>query len=457
MRHPIVSFATLRELLQLALPMVVSQGAFAVMIFTDRYFMSQIDATHIAAALGGGVAAFFSMSFFIGILSYANALVAQYFGAGELAKCSRVVTQGMVISLLSLPVLAFIAYWVADIFTAMGHEPQQAILEKRYYYILMAGCFFTLIKTCIASFFAGIGQTRVVMICDVLGMMLNIPLTYLLVFGELGLPAMGLAGAGIATVVATLFSCLLFLSFYFRPRQRLTFKLSDSFHIDRGILRRYLRLGAPSGFESFMNIATFNLFLLMFQSYGIVQGASIAIVFNWDILSFIPLIGMNVSVMTLIGRFVGAGDMTRANQVISAGFILSLSYSGFLALCFILFRVPLVEIFEPPVGDFSEIRQLASMMMIGLSTYVMADAISLVTSGALRGAGDTRWLMITSISLHWLMLISQYFVIMVFDVEPIISWWIFVALVITLAFTYLGRLLGGKWRNTERLARVMAE
>lgn len=61
-----------------------------------------------------------------------------------------------------------------------------------------------------------------------------------------------------------------------------------------------------------MNTATFNLFLLMFQSYGIVQGASMAIVFNRDMLSFIPMIGLNIGVMSLIGRFVGAGDMARA-------------------------------------------------------------------------------------------------------------------------------------------------
>ena len=71
-------------------------------------------------------------------------------------------------------------------------------------------------------------------------------------------------------------------------------------------MRRYLRLGLPSGLESFMNIATFNLFLLLFQSYGVVQGAAMAIVFNWDFLSFIPMIGLNIGVMSLIGRFVGA-------------------------------------------------------------------------------------------------------------------------------------------------------
>ena len=77
------------ELLRLAIPMVVSHGTFAVMIFTDRYFMSQIDPMNMAAALGGGVASFFSFCFFVGLFSYGNALSAQYLGAGEPAKCPR--------------------------------------------------------------------------------------------------------------------------------------------------------------------------------------------------------------------------------------------------------------------------------------------------------------------------------------------------------------------------------
>ena len=91
---------TLSELVKIALPMVVSQGTFAVMIFTDRYFMSQIDPVHMAAALGGGVATFFSFCFFSGLLSYANALAAQYLGAGELNKCPKVVTQGIIMTCL---------------------------------------------------------------------------------------------------------------------------------------------------------------------------------------------------------------------------------------------------------------------------------------------------------------------------------------------------------------------
>jgi len=182
-----------------------------------------------------------------------------------------------------------------------------------------------------------------------------------------------------------------------------------------------------------------------------------AIVFNWDMLCFVPMIGLNIGVMSMIGRFVGAGDMHRANQVIAAGLVVAVTYSGILGLLFINYRGPMVEIFSTPTGDFSEISNLASYMMIGLSTYVIADATSLIAGGALRGAGDTRWLMITSISLHWLMLIAQYFIIMVFDYGPKASWWVFVAMIMALAGIYLYRLQGDVWRHPERLARVMAE
>jgi MATE family multidrug resistance protein len=182
-----------------------------------------------------------------------------------------------------------------------------------------------------------------------------------------------------------------------------------------------------------------------------------AIVFNWDMLSFIPLIGLNIGVMSLIGRFVGAGNMERANQVISSGFIAALGYSGLLAILFLVFRESLVGVFETRDGHFVAIKELAGDMMIGLTTYMLADATILIAGGALRGAGDTRWIMITSICVHWLMLLAQYFVIVVFGFGPRVSWWVFVCMLIVLALLYLGRLFGGAWRQPERLARVMRE
>lgn len=453
----ILSLTTLRELLALSIPMVVSQGAFAAMVFTDRLFMSYIDAAHIAAALGGGVAAFFCFSLFMGLITYGNALVAQYYGAGNLAKCSLVTTQGVIIALGSTPVLLVMGYFGSSAFGFMGHDPVQVPLEQIYFQILMAGSIFTLIKACLASYFSGIGRTRVVMVSDVLGALLNIPLSWLLIFGRFGLPEMGIAGAALGTVIATVFTIGIYLLFYLSEEHQRRFHVAESLRLDRPIMRRYLRLGMPSGLETFMNVSSFNLFLLLFQSYGVVQGAAIAIVFNWDMLSFIPMIGLSIGVMSLIGRFVGAGNMAQANQVISSGFIAALGYSSVLAILFLVFRESLVGLFETQDANFVEIRELASYMMVGLVTYMLADATILIAGGALRGAGDTRWIMVTSITVHWLMLLAQYFVIVVYGYGPRVSWWIFVAMLIILALLYLGRLFGSAWRQPARLARVMSE
>ena len=448
---------TLFELARIALPMVVSQGTFAVMIFTDRYFMSQIDSVHMAAALGGGVAAFFSFCFFTGLLSYANALTAQYLGAGELGKCSKVVTQGIVMTVMCSPALVIITYLVSGIFENVGHDSAQVELEKTYYTILMLGVIVTLTKTCLSSYFAGIGRTRVVMICDVCGLIFNVPLCYVMVFGKLGLPELGIVGAGISTIIASFFACLLFFLFYFEREHRVKFFVMNSFHIDWGVLRRFWRLGFPSGLELFLNVAAFNLFLLMFQGYGVVEGASAAIVFNWDLLSFVPMIGLNIGVISLIGRFVGANDMARTDEVMSAAFFLGIFYSAILAILYISFRFPLVEVFSPPEGDFSEIRSLSAFMMIGLSSYVMADAIIIISGGVLRGAGDTRWLMYTSVGLHWAMLIAQYYVILVWQFGPQVSWLTFCAMIFAIAIVYVWRLQSGVWRDPEKLRLVMNE
>tara|TARA_R110001592_G_scaffold363248_6_gene682319 strand:- start:13280 stop:14647 length:1368 start_codon:yes stop_codon:yes gene_type:complete len=452
-----LSMTTLRELMRLATPMVVSQGAFAVMVFCDRWFLSFLDATHMAAAMGGGVASFFCISLFMGVITYANAIVAQYYGAGELEKCPRVVSQGLIIAAACTPALVLIGLYGDDAFHLLGHEPAQVALESLYFQILMTVSFFSLVKACFASYFAGLGRTRVIMVADVLSVLLNIPLSWMLIFGKFGLPQLGIAGAALSTVIASLFGLMLYLKFYFSSAHMRQFQVGKSFRLDRGIMRRYLRLGFPAGLESFLNMGTFNMFLLLFQSYGVVQGAAMSIVFNWDMLSFVPMIGLSISVMSLIGRFVGMRDMDRTNQVISSGFILALGYSGVLVVLFMLFRMELVDVFRTPGEEFADIRDLAGNMMFGLCTYLLADATIQIAGGTLRGAGDTRWVMATSILLHALMLAAQYFVIVVYELPPMVSWWVFVAMILLLAAAYIIRLLGGRWREPERLARVMRE
>jgi MATE family multidrug resistance protein len=449
--------ATILQLLRLSIPMVISQGSFGLLIFTDRYFLGQISPAHMAAAMGGGVACYFSYCLFNGIISYANALVAQYRGAGEIEKCSKVVTQGVVLAVCCIPLMALIWFGMRRIFAGMGHSPEQAVLELVYYDIMMLCTFPHLVKICLASFFSGIGSTRTVMTCDVLQVLLNIPLAYGLIFGAFGLPEMSMAGAGWATVIASVIGVALFSVAYFAPGNRRRYKVAESFNVDMGILRRYLRLGFPSGVELFLNIAAFNMFLLMFHSYGLAEAAAATIVFNWDILSFVPMLGLNIGVMTLVGHAVGSQDLSRVNAVTTAGYLLGIGYSFCLAICYVLFRDSLVEMFIVPGPEGPAIRELARFMMVGLSCYVLCEGVLQVIAGALRGAGDTRWIMVASVSLHWAMLVTQFVVIKLLGYGPRVSWLGFVVMILMITVVFGYRLLGNKWRDPERLRAVMAE
>jgi len=445
----------LRELAVLAFPIIVSQGAYAFMIFTDRYFMAQLSATHISASMSGGVTAYVTMSLFLGTVAYANALVAQYFGANEYGRCSKTVSQGLLLAILVGPLLVLLSIPLSGVFPLMGHTQDLIELETIYYRILIYGACFSLAKAAFSSFFSGIGQSWVVMVCDLAGVLFNIVLSYALVFGKWGFPVMGIAGAAWGTVIATALTLFLFFLFYRRAAIWQAFDVSKSWVIDRVLLARYFRYGFPSGLEAFMNVVTFNVFLLMFQTYGLNEGAAMAIVFNWDLLSFISMVGLHIAVMSLSGRYVGAGELDNLNKVIVSAFGIALSVTLVVALIFWSQAEFLVDIFDTGESDFAEIRALAIAMMLGLACYVMADGLNLAASGVLRGAGDTRWLMFVSVGIHWAMLGIQIAVIKIYKLSPMVSWWVFVTMLVCLAVAYIARLKFAPWRDPERLARIV--
>lgn len=453
-----IDTAILKELFALALPMVISQGAFALMIFCDRYFLSMLSPTHMSAGLGGGVAIYMTLSLFIGILAYTNAQVAQAYGAGRFAECSRSATQGFIFAVLSAPAVAVLGLLVGQLFGWFGHPPEQVKLETDYLNILLLGALLPLLKTAIGSYFAGIGRTRVVMIGDVFGVLINIPLTYALVFGRWGLPEWGIAGAAISTVLSNAAALAVFVAFYFERSHYRQFRVAESWRYDPALSRRLLRFGFPSGLEGLLNMGSFNLFVLLYQSFGIVAGASMAIVFSWDILSFVPMMGLNIALMSMAGRYVGAGDYDRLEPVIRAGFLLGLGYSGLMALIFVFAREPMVAAFVTGshADEARQIQELAQFMMLGLAGYTMADAVVLAVGGVLKGAGDTRWLARTSVAMHWLMLIAAAVASRILGYGALTVWWLLVAIILSMALVYLLRLRGQRWRDPEVLAQVVA-
>ena len=438
----------LKSLLYIALPMVVSQASETVMMFVDRLFLSWLGKAYISAAMSGGLSSFVFLSLFIGTVGYVNALSAQYFGAKEEENSVRTVTQGLRLSILFFPLALALIPLVGKFFAVSGHSPQQISLEYTYFKILMFGGILAFFRTVLAGFFLSIGKTRIVMYSNIAGMLINIPVNYVLIFGKLGLPAMGIVGAAIGTIAGSLLICTLLFIFFLRHKIYREHKNNGVWKFDKPIMGKLIRYGVPSGIEMFLNVFAFNLFIQMMHSYSEDVAAAVTITFNYDMLAFIPMLGLGFATTSLVGQQMGADNPNGAAKVAGLSMKVGMVYASIMMMVFIFGAGWLVQAFTGGLTDADAgVVPLAKTMLRLASIYTLADVIQLVLAGTLRGAGDTKWVMYISVVLHWIMAISAYFMIKVFVLDPITIWMGFIGFIVILGFAVFLRFWFGPWKK----------
>lgn len=439
------------ELLAVALPMVASQACETLMMVIDRLFLSRLGPEYMSAAMGGGLTCFTFTTFFMGLTGYANALVAQHLGAGRPRRCPVVVTQALLVALAAWPVILLFRPTGHWLFRAAGVAPAQLGPQEAYFDILMLGTVLGISRNTLSGFFSGLGRTRVVMASAAVSLAVNTGANYALIFGRLGLPALGIRGAAIGTLIGSAAGLAVLLARYLSRPVREEFGVLAGFRYDRELMGKLLRLGSPSGLEFFLNLVAFNLLVLGFHSYGVDVAAAVTIAFNWDLVSFIPLVGVGIGVTSLVGRHMGAGRPDTAHRVAMSGLKISAFYSAAMFLAFTLFPGPLVGLFRPAGdgGTFAPIAALAAFMVRLISVYVFADALAVVFGGALRGAGDTFWTMVISVSGHWILTLAAGALIRGFRAGPRVTWAAVVVLVLGLGLANFLRYRSGRWRSMK--------
>lgn len=432
-------------------PLVMSQACETIMMFTDRLFLARLGPENMSAAMGGGLTCFMFTTFFIGLTGYSNALVAQYLGAGQLRKCPVVVAQALIISLLAYPVVLTGIPAGKWLFRVSGIAAEQLGPQTIYFRILMAGALFGMLRNSLATYFSGVGRTRIIMASAITSMIVNVFGNYVLIFGRLGIPALGIAGAAYGTIIGSVAGLVVVSFSYFGRKNRKRYAVLEGLHFDAAMMKKLVRFGYPSGLEFFLNISAFNLVVMLFHSYGLTVATAVTIAFNWDMLSFIPLIGVNIGVISLVGRYMGARNPEMAHRAAMSGLKLVCLYSFFIVLTFSIVPGFLVDVFSPAEGDaaFALSRPLAVFMVRMVSIYVFADAIGIVFGGALRGAGDTFVTMCLSVGAHWLMVLVLLPLVRVFGVSPYVAWSVAVALICVIGFAFYARYRTGRWRRLD--------
>ncbi len=337
------------------------------------------------------------------------------------------------------------------LFDLLDTPTSQIGFQIQYLSILVWGSIFALMRHTFSCYFVGIGRTKIVMQATIVAMLTNVVLDYILVFGKLGFNPMGIQGAAIATVIGSVVALFILLGAYFRRKNRTDFFVMKSFKFNLNIMKKLVHYGFPSGLELFLNFLAFFCMILLFQSQGDVVSTASTIMFNWDMVSYIPLLGIETAVTSLVGRYMGAGRPQVAHRAALSGIKTGVIYSFGILIIFICIPEFLVDVFHPatPSAIYSDAAPIAVAMVRIAALYVLAEAVVSSIVGALRGAGDTHFTMLISIITHWMFVPILYLCLNVFNLSVQLSWFFLILFFLAFSTVLIKRFNGGKWKKIK--------
>ena len=441
-----------REVLRMAIPLIVSTGAWTVMNFIDRMFLLRYSEESMAAVLPAGMVHFAIVSFPLGMASYANTFVAQYHGAGYPHRIGPAVWQGIRVGFYCFPLFLAMIPLSPWLFQLAGHETRLASLEALFFQTALFGAAAEVIAVAMAAFFTGRGVTRVVMVVDSSAWALNIVLDYAWIFGHFGLPALGIEGAAWATVVSLWWRVAVYFILIMLPRYRRRYRTWSGRGFNAPLFRRLLRYGGPSGLQLFIEIAGFTLFLLLVGNLGEGAMAATTLAFNVNSLAFVPMLGLGMALSVLVGQQLGRNNPILAARSTWTSLCLALCYMGTMALVYVMLPNLLLMLYElrmSPVelAKFATLRNTTVILLRFVAAYCLFDAMCVVFTGALRGAGDTRFIMVTSLVLTPMPVAAAWVGIHFFDLGLLWCWVVITLWICALGVIYFARFLQGRWRH----------
>jgi len=232
-----------------------------------------------------------------------------------------------------------------------------------------------------------------------------------------------------------------------------------SFRYYGQVMKKLLKYGYPPGLEFILNLFAFNLLILIFHSLGDVTATATTIMFNWDNVSYVPLIGIEIAVTSLVGRYMGAQKIEIATKVAASAFKTGIMYSAVILVLFVFLPNQLVQVFRPVEANaiFEQAVPTAVFMLRVAAIYVLIEAAIATCIGVLRGAGDTRWSMIASVILHYIMVGGLYLVIKVFNMGARAGWIVVVCVFMMFSVVFYFRYRGGKWKKIKLVEKNPGE
>ncbi len=448
------------EVLRVAIPLMISTGTFSLVLFADRTLLLWYqDGAQISAAMAAGNLYWTLVCLPVGIASLTGAIVAQYVGSGQEKQVGRFLWQVIWFALAMTPLFLLLA-WLAPWMFRVSGQPQELIAaESTYLRILLVGAVGTLVETGLSGFFSGIQRTRIIMWASVATAIINIALDVWLIFGGLGIPALGIAGAGWATVIAFWIKALIYASILLSPRFNVRFQIRSGRAWDPKMLLKLLFFGLPAGLQYFTEAGIFTLIVLQIGQLGDVPLRATTMAINFNMIAFIPLIGVSIATSVLVGHHLTSRGVAGAIVATRAALTIAIGYSLLWAPWYVFAPDLLLSFYRLGQSDPETVQAIATAkpLLHFVAAYLIFDSVQLILTGALRGAGDTWFVLGSAITATMIaMAVGVTGVQIATDslgIAPLHWWWSIITLwVLLLAVVMTARYRSGRWQSMRMVS-----
>jgi MATE family multidrug resistance protein len=438
-----------REVLLIAYPLILGQLSFTLHTFVDRLFLTWYSQEAVAGAVTSLFTVWVLVSLFLGTGEYLTTFIAQYYGAGRSQRIGAAVWQGIYFSLAAGLFVAALAPLARPVFEAAGHDPRVMGYEVDYARVLMFGAFPIILMATLSTFFAGRGNTTVVLAVNVLATVVNVVLDWLWIFPRGSFPGWGVEGAAWGTVVSQVAGCLVYLAIIFKPEYRRLYRTLGGWRFERDLFFRFIRYGLPSGLQYSLEILAFALFMMIVGRIGTPELAASGIAFNLNMIVFMPMLGLGIGVSSLVARHLGADRPEVAERTVHSAFAMSLVYMLVCGAIYVAAPGPLLAPYAAgaPAGSFDEVAAIATVLLRFVALYSIFDMMNVVFAGGLKGAGDTLYPLALTVTLSWALLLAPSYILCVRGAGSVYTaWWTATAYVIALGLLMHRRFRAGRWK-----------
>ena len=381
--------ATLKYILKLAWPIVITNISFTIMQFVNRLMVADLGTEALAAVLPAGIISTIPASFAMGIVTSVTTFVSQSLGKGSKKDCSNYCWQAMYMGMVYSVIVAAIMWPAAPwIFKVLGHEPAVAKLEVIYLRIMLYTLIPVISVWACSQFFMGIHRPIITMYAALVAQVVNIVFNYLLIFGKFGFPKMGIAGAGWGSFIGVMVGAAIRMVVFLGDKMNANFQSRRTMNIDFRKMRDLLKLGLPSGMGVLVNTSFWGMILfVLVGKFGKEALAATSAVFSYTNLAIMPIVGIGIALTAAVGRAIGQDKKDIAIKQTDLCLKISLVYMGLVGLYFFAFKESLMTFFS--TDDM--VIKTGTNILICAAIFQIFDAVAIIYSSALRGAGDTMW------------------------------------------------------------------